>query len=284
MIRFLLIAIFALTNFQISFGEEKLPVSVVVTVAPLKQIAEKVGKDNVKVTVLVVPGSNPHVFEPTPQHLKNVSTSSLMIALGTGLEAEIMWLQKLASINPGMRVVQTANELALSSHKDGHDSGNDPHVWTSVRNMRAIGKKVFKAFSEIDPAGNDTYRTNFEKLDNELLILDRSITDKLSKLKRRKFISFHGAWSYFARDYNLEEIPVETGGKEPTAQEIVDVIKLARREGIRVVFAAPQFSPRAAEAIAREINGEVVFVDPLAEDYIKNIREIALILEKHLSE
>ncbi|MCK4756420.1 zinc ABC transporter substrate-binding protein, partial [candidate division WOR-3 bacterium] len=95
-----------------------------------------------------------------------------------------------------------------------------------------------------------------------------------------RFMVYHPSWAYFARDYNLEQIPIEKGGKEPTARSIQFLIEQARIQNIRVIFASPQFNTESAEVIAREIKGQVVLIDPLQKDYITNMKKIARVLSE----
>jgi zinc transport system substrate-binding protein len=86
---------------------------------------------------------------------------------------------------------------------------------------------------------------------------------------------FHPSWGYFAKDYGLAEVPVEIEGKDPKPSQLRELIEHAREKNIRVVFAQPQFSQKNAKIIAREIDGEVVFADPLAENWADNLLEVA---------
>jgi zinc transport system substrate-binding protein len=86
---------------------------------------------------------------------------------------------------------------------------------------------------------------------------------------------FHPAWGYFARDYGLEMIPVEIGGQEPSAAELAALVAEAQEEDIKVVFAQPEFSTRAAETIAYEIGGQVLLISPLAPDWLDSLRHVA---------
>jgi zinc transport system substrate-binding protein len=86
---------------------------------------------------------------------------------------------------------------------------------------------------------------------------------------------FHPAWGYFAHAYGLTQVPVEIEGKEPKPAQLKALIQHAREEGIKVIFVQPQFSSKSAKLVAREIGGEVAFVDPLAEDWSANLREVA---------
>ena len=128
---------------------------------------------------------------------------------------------------------------------------------------------------QVDPANAAFYQGNCDAYLDALSLLDLELSDALDGLENRRFIVFHPAFGYFARDYNLIQIAVEQGGNEPDAQYMVRLIREAGEHGIRVVFAAPQLGTRSAEVVAREIGGEVVIIDPLARDYIPNMRAIA---------
>ena len=91
---------------------------------------------------------------------------------------------------------------------------------------------------------------------------------------------YHPSWGYFARNYGVEQIPIEKEGKEPTGKGIKQVVDQARKDGIKVIFASPQFNTTSAEVIAKEINGRVVLIDPLAKDYVANIRRVAQALSE----
>ena len=88
----------------------------------------------------------------------------------------------------------------------------------------------------------------------------------------RRFMVFHPAWGYLARTYGLKQIPIEVAGKEPGPQALARMIDQAKADGVRVIFVQKQFSRSAADSVARAIGGEVVELDPLAEDFIGNTR------------
>jgi zinc transport system substrate-binding protein len=90
-----------------------------------------------------------------------------------------------------------------------------------------------------------------------------------------EFFVFHPSWGYFADAYGLKQIPFEIEGKEPGPGEMARLSRYAREKGIKVVFVQPQFSTKSAEAIAREIGGRLIIADPLREDWMKNLREVA---------
>jgi zinc transport system substrate-binding protein len=86
---------------------------------------------------------------------------------------------------------------------------------------------------------------------------------------------FHPAWGYFAHAYGLKQVPIEIEGKEPKPAQLKELIQHTRKNDIKAVFVQPQFSTKSAELVAREIGGQVAFADPLAEDWIANLRQAA---------
>lgn len=174
---------------------------------------------------------------------------------------------------------------AITAHEEHHNHSHhagmaDPHVWLSPMLVKHMANEVRKELIKIDPDNAITYRKNYAAYAQKLDALDRRIAEKLSNLppSQRRFIVFHPAWSYFAHSYGLEEIPIELEGREPTPRQIMKVIDIAREEQLQTLFVQPQFSSRAAETIAKEINARLVTVDPLAEDWAATIEQLATII------
>jgi zinc transport system substrate-binding protein len=106
--------------------------------------------------------------------------------------------------------------------------------------------------------------------------LDEEIRAALrGKGKNLEFMVFHPSWGYFAQAYGLEQVSIEFEGKEPKPAELQYLIQYAKERSIKVVFVQPQFSWLAAQAIADSIGGQIVFVDPLAADWVTNLRQVA---------
>jgi zinc transport system substrate-binding protein len=105
--------------------------------------------------------------------------------------------------------------------------------------------------------------------------LDRTIRRQLVNVKQRRFLVFHPSWGYFAAAYDLQQIAIEASGKEPGPRALAGIIKQAKDNHISVVFVQQQFSRTTAATIARAIDGRVVAIDPLAEDYLANMRQTA---------
>ena len=276
---------------------------VFVSILPQKYFVEKIGGDLVTVSVMVRPGANPHVYEPRPNQMAALSKARLYMAIGVTFED--VWLPRLAKLNPRMRTVHSdkgIDKMAMVSHhhadeetvhpprdprlKDAHrgeaQGSLDPHVWVSPPEVKIISRNILEALVDIDPANSGTYQSNYEAFIEEIEELDRDLKKIFLDKRGLKFMVFHPAWGYFARAYGLEQIPVELEGKEPKPEHLKTLIEQSRREGIKIIFVQPQFSTKSAETIAKAIDGQVIFADPLAEDWEQNVREQAEKFKKAL--
>jgi zinc transport system substrate-binding protein len=255
-------------------------IGVVVTILPQADFVENVGGDKVDVTVMVPPGADPHTYELTPSQLVKVSKAKMYAKVGSGVEFELAWMDKIIEQNKTMLVVDCSKGIQLmemdehhGDEDDGeHHQGDDPHIWLSSKNAKLMVANICSGLIQVDPQNEAYYTQNRDEYLAKLDALDRDIQEGLSGLRNRRFIVLHPAWGYFARDYNLEQIPIEIGGKEPSAKDIANLIQKAEEQNIKIIFASPEFNPRSADVIAKEIGGRVVFIDPLAKDYIKNMR------------
>lgn len=250
-------------------------IGVVVTIGPQEEFAKRVGGDKVNVTVMVPSGADPHTYEPLPNQMKQVEDAELYFQVGSDIEFEQTWMEKLAAMNPQMEVVNTSEGIELIPNTAEDEEGSDPHVWVSPRNAKIMVENMYESLVEIDPQNKDYYTKNKDEYIKQLDELDENITQILSEKNNTKILVYHPAWAYFCRDYDLQQISIEAEGKEPTAQDIANLIDQAKKENISVIFVSPEFSSSNAKVIADEIGGKVVVVDPLSENYLENMKKVA---------
>jgi zinc transport system substrate-binding protein len=226
----------------------------------------------------------------------------MYVKAGSGIEFEIVWMDKIRSINGDMLIVDASRGIELLGVDNGsaHDEhghlqptepqresklgghyqgpgarGGDPHVWLSPANAEKMIGNICDGLIELDPANEEYYTGNRDAYQKRLADLDRYIREKLAGVPGHRFLVYHPAWGYFAHQYGVEQIAVEHGGKEPTAREMVRIVGDAKELGIKAILVEPQSSTVGAEVIAEEIGGFVMFADPLARDYIHNMGKVA---------
>jgi zinc transport system substrate-binding protein len=273
------------------------PLGVFVSLLPQKQIVERIGGDAVKVDVLVLPGQSPATYDPTPQQMVAMAQAAVYFRIGVPFENT--WVPKIRQAHPKLTIVDTRRGIKLQpmgGHDHDHDHGAkpkagapsktsgapDPHIWTSPPLVKSQAATVRDALIALRPAERARFEAGYARYATELDALDAELRQRLSGKAQRRFMVFHPAWGYLASAYGLEQIPIEIEGKEPSPQALARIIERAKAEGIRVVFVQKQFSRTAAEQAARAIGGEVVAIDPLAEDFVGNTREAAQALARGL--
>ncbi|MEF2229621.1 MAG: zinc ABC transporter substrate-binding protein [Pseudodesulfovibrio sp.] len=153
----------------------------------------------------------------------------------------------------------------------------DPHIWLSPRLVKVMAVNICQGLSAVDPAGKTRYEANLAAFERELDDLDRRIGAELALLPgdKRAFMVFHPSWGYFAHDYGLQQVPIESEGKEPSPGDLARIVTLGKERRIPVVFVQPQFSERSAKVIASEMGARVVPLDPLAADWQANLLRVA---------
>jgi zinc transport system substrate-binding protein len=250
-------------------------IGVVVTILPQAEFVQRIAGDHCQITVMVPPGADPHTYEPTPSQLVEVSTAQMYVKVGSPIEFELSWMNKIISMNENMLVVDSSKGINLINSTDEDEPGMDPHIWTSVKNVEIMVENIYQGLIQIDPANKTDYENNTNLYLQELRVLDSNITEILSEKIHRTFMVYHPAWGYFAKDYDLKQLSIEEYGKEPTPQQLEQLIDEAKTGNISVIFVSPEFNTRTAEVIANEIHGQVIAVDPLAENYSENMQKIA---------
>ncbi len=281
-------------------ASDKIPVFV--SIVPQKYFVERIGKDLVDVQVMVSPGASPAIYEPKPQQMVGLSKAKIYFSVGVPFEKS--WLDKISAANTHMRIVHTdkgIQKIAMTSHHHhvkeeehgvgAHDNqpvhhqqkahvvnhrktGLDPHIWLSPQLVKIQAKNILVALQEEDPDSRETYEKNFKVFMDEIDELDAHIKKTLAGQKGMRFMVFHPAWGYFAHAYGLQQVPVEIEGKDPKPAQLQKLIHHAKKSGIKVIFVQPQFSRKSAQVVAQEINGAVAVANPLAEDWLDNLRQV----------
>ena len=278
---FLKTGIFTVALIQLLYFPDKgwtEPIPVFVSILPQKYFVERIGGEQVKVEVMVNPGESPATFNPNPKKMSLLSQAKLYFSIGVPFET--IWIDRIQSIHSNLQFVPLHDEAHDKSGTDqghGHPSrhshgSSDPHIWTSPAKVKLMAKKIKETLVRAEPQKEKYFEANLRAFHNDLDALDRDIREILARSDNHRFLVFHPAWSYFAEDYGLEQISIEDGGKEPGARTLQKIIEKGKKRGIKVIFVQKQFSLSIAKKIAKMIGATVREMDPLAEDYLENMR------------
>lgn len=250
---------------------------------------------------MVQPGASPATFEPLPAQLLKLDRTD--IYMQSGVPFEKIWLPRIRKNHPGLEFIDTLDGIellpvenmdSLTSHADhegseavtthSHDHGQlDPHVWLSPALVKIQARAIYEALCEHDSVHVDEYRENMTIFQKDLDVLSREIQGVFDSIKNKNILVFHPAWGHFAHEFGLHQIAIESEGKEPGPRELVRITEYAREHGVQVIFVQSQFNTDIARAIADQIDAVVVPIDPLAEDYINNLSQVARKIAHHLS-
>lgn len=257
---------------------------VTVSIEPLRYFTQAIAGDRFQIACMVPQGSSPETYDPTPQQLVNLNRSRAFLQIGY-IGYEQVWMDKLRMNAPHVRFFNISDGVSLiydghtCSHPHGHTAGVEPHTWSSTGNALILADNIYRALAAIDSAHTAYFRANLDSLKQRINRTDSIIRGCL-KGKKPTFLIYHPALSYFARDYGLQQLSIEEGGKEPSPDLLRNLIRRCRRDSVKVIFIQREFDKRNAQAIARELDIPLVEINPLSYDWEKEMIRIAHILAK----
>lgn len=240
-----------------------------VTIEPLRYLVHAIAGDLYTIHTMVPQGGNPETYEPKPSEIGKLQQSIAYFQIGQ-LGFEKSWLNRLTKESPHLLICNTSQGIDLI----GHDDHYDPHIWTSPQNMSIMAQNVYTLLSTIDKQNSNQYRENYEKLQARIRAVDDSIQAIFSG-QTPTFMIFHPTLSYFARDYQLQQIPIEEHGKEPSALRMKDLIIEGKKKKVKMILVQQEFDERYAELIAQQIQAQIIPINPLSFDWENEMLQIA---------
>lgn len=246
------------------------PVKAVASFSILGDLVRQVGGERVSVDVLVGPGADAHVFQPSPSHARQVGQAQVVFANGLGFEG---WMQRLLEtagykgkpvvVSQGIKPLQAEEDAHdhedHKNEKPGHDHGHgeiDPHAWQSVSNVITYVANITKGLCAADAAGCDGYKKNAAAYTQQLKGLDTEIKAAWGSIPaaQRKLITSHDAFGYYARAYGVKFLAPQgmSTESEASAQGVAQLVRQIRKEKIKALFVESISDPRLIEQIGRE--------------------------------
>ena len=264
------IALFACHTIQAA------PLQVVVSLAPIMTLVEQLGGEQVQVHTLIKPGTNPHHFHPSPQQISQVAQADLYVRAGVPFET--LWLPRIQATHPNIQIIDApvcSDHPIEHDHHAEHAEEIDPHFWTDPLQMRAYARIISNTLAELKPDQAAIFQQRYTQVAAQLTVLDQDIRQLLTPLDNRRFMVWHPAWGHFAATYGLTQIAIQEAEKQPGAKTIVRLIEQAKTDDIQVILIQPQIKHQLANRIAQDMAMTIIPADPLAANYINNLRELA---------
>ena len=256
-------------------GTEKpaVTVTVTVTISPYKYFVDQIAKGKVNVNVMVSNGNDPETYEPYAQQMMELSKSALYLKVGS-IGFEQTWMKKLQDNAPDMKVIDTSVGIKPAKTPGGNI---DPHVWMSCSNARIIASNILKALCELEPKNKAFFEKNYQSLLSIIDKRDSIIKEGFNKNPDlvRKFVIYHPILTYFARDYQLEQLAIEEEGREPSAAQLKSLIERARKEKIKYCLIQAEFANRNTTTFINESHTKPMDINPLQGDWNWAMQEAA---------
>lgn len=273
---------------------------VAVSLLPQSYFIKRIGEQTVSVMTLVGPGQSPHTFEPTPRQMEELSRAKAWIHLASEFDDRLK--PKLKTLYPNLSIVDgTAGmrfrkleehahegEEAEHEHEESkekeenhsHEMEKDRHTWLGREPSKILATHVRDTLIKVNPQETERYQKNHKVLVDEIDQLFDSLKRDLAPLKGKPVYVYHPAFGYFLDEFEILQEAVETGGKEPNPQTLANLVERAKEDKVKVIFVQAQFPTQAAQTLAAQLRAEVLPLDPLAEDWLENIRRMGEALKK----
>ncbi len=247
---------------------------VYVSIIPQKYLVDRIGGDQVSTEVMVKPGYSPETYEPAPGQMRGIAQARIYFRVCMPFEEVILPAItngnqiRIVDCNPDIHYRMPEGTLAHEQTRP------DPHIWTDPVNARHLARQIQEILAAEDPQHARYFTDNFKRLDRELQDLHDYITSQIRLRGSPYLLVSHAAWGYYCDRYGLRQLALEEDGKPRGPRALAELIRAVKAQNITTLFTQREHRSPADSAFAREINARVVEVDPLAEDYIGNLREV----------
>lgn len=246
-----------------------------VTIAPLKYIVEQITGDDFDINVLVPAGASPETFEPTPKQYISLNEAQMIFSTGL-IEFETTLLNRLGDKS---NIVNLSRNISLiegscshnHNHKE-HHHGVDPHIWTSPHELKTIARNAYDAIMTQYP-DSSKYSEAYNRLARKIEQLDEECRQQCATSSAQAFIIYHPALTYYARAYGIEQIAVETDGKEPSAKHIAKIIEQVKTNGVKCLLYQKEYPRSVVEVLANDTGLEPQEINPLSENPLEFIQQ-----------
>jgi zinc transport system substrate-binding protein len=259
---------------------------IAVSILPQEWFVNQIAGEKAQVIILAGPGQNPHNYEPSPRQIQSLMHASAWILSGT--EFEISLLPKISALFPNLLIVDGTQGVQFRLPEDHvhHDCdgacgghGYDRHTWLGREPAGILAAHVRDTLSLLDNENEEYYHERYKNLIRNIDDVFDELHIILYPLKGTSIFVYHPSFGYFFDEFGIHQVAVETGGKEPTPRQLNNLIEKMNIERPAAVFVQVQFPVNAARTLANTVGAQVLELDPLAQDWLENIRHMGQMLQ-----
>lgn len=290
-----------------SFRAAAAEATVAVTIMPQLEMVEAIAEDKVEVIEMIPKGFSPSNYAPSPAEMRAFNEASIYFSMG--VPADMQNILPRAKKQDNLKVVKLferieskyphryfGEEDKVSDEHDEHeeteeaDSGHDhagardPHIWLSPDRAALMVEIIRDELIKILPEYEKEFKENAEKYLAELKKVDQKNKELLKKYKGEKILVYHPSFGYFTEHYGLEMLAIEKDGKEPGPRHLQEIIEHSKQEGIKNIFYQAEIDSSRTRAVAEELGGEIIRLNPLAQNYLDNLKVMASKMATELAE
>lgn len=266
--------------FGCSAAKESKP-KILVTIPPYAGLAKSLVGDSVDVEIFVLPGADPHKYEPSPEQIRNFLQAKIWFRTGDPIETKMADLMQERDI----KVIDLSQKHELltdtHSHGDHMHEEKDLHLWMNPVIVQGQVEEMTRALITQFPELEHPVKLNSAKLRAELHELDLTISSKLAPFEGAYLLVSHPALGYYCERYKLHQFSVEIEGKEPLPQDIAHLMSGLKEHPVPVVLTEPQYNKKGAELIAEKLHLPLEEINPYSENYFEMLNHLTDVIVKY---
>lgn len=258
---------------------------ITVSIDPLRYVTERITGDKYEIYTVVPKGASTESYEPNPSSLKKVAKSKAFISVGL-LETELNIINfiedktdiKSIELYKDVELLES-EECGCGHHHHHHGShsaseSGDPHIWLGIENSKIIAESIKDNLIDIFPQDKEEFETNYKALIEDFNSISSLLNERLESLQGKSVLVYHPFLAYLASEGGFTQIAIEQQGKEPSAKMVKEIVERAREKKVEEIFYQSQFSDNSVKLIAKELNLEIVEIDPLEYNHVENLKTL----------
>lgn len=252
-----------------------------VSIEPQRFLLEQIAGSEWSVNTLLAGGEDPENFDPPVSVLKSMSESQAYFKIGTmafenSLIERVGKNQVVVDCSKGIEVMKGTHSSCHSDNSHEHEA--DPHIWTSLKNMKIMAENMLNGLLEVSPADSSKFRRNYETLIRKIDSCDSIASEKLISSKGECFLVWHPSLSYFARDYGLTQMSIGHDNKEMSVSSFKQNVSKAKEHSAKIFFVQPDFDAGKSKSVAAEAGAVTYEINTMTYDLPAELLRIAEII------